>query len=273
VDLALVDPKRKQAIICDVFEFFRVDYVEKTKEHLFSELLYAAEILSIWIASEEFDENFIRLDKRLLNRDSAFIALQRNISDFIYKIQKANKDTHSLEMDVQHIYVLIEQCNEQVHTFKKKSVDYGISIDLVYQLERLTQIIERLEVVLALIKHFGKHESNIELIQLFKESVIKNDTKNSLSEIYQQSIHIVAKSIANNTSAHGEHYIASNTKEYIAMFLSTSGAGILIAMMALLKINIIQVEFSQGIETLLSSLNYGLGFVIIHLSNHTKLIS
>jgi transposase len=27
VDLALVDPKRKQAIICDVFEFFRVDYL------------------------------------------------------------------------------------------------------------------------------------------------------------------------------------------------------------------------------------------------------
>jgi hypothetical protein len=31
VDLALVDPKRKQAIICDVFEFFRVDYLGELK--------------------------------------------------------------------------------------------------------------------------------------------------------------------------------------------------------------------------------------------------
>jgi len=32
VDLAWVDSKRKQAIICDVFEFFRLDYVHKFEE-------------------------------------------------------------------------------------------------------------------------------------------------------------------------------------------------------------------------------------------------
>ena len=38
-----------------------------------------------------------------------------------------------------------------------------------------------------------------------------------------------------------------------------------IAIMALIKINIMQAELSAGIETIFTSLNYGLGFVLIHL--------
>ena len=249
--------------------FSSQNLLEKTKNHLFNELLHTAEILSIWIASEEFDDNFIRLDKRLLNRDSAFIALQRSVSKLVYKIEEGKADVTSTKMDFGHIGVFIEQCNEQISTFKKKSVEYGISVDLIYQLERLTQIIQRLEVILALIENFDTKASSLELIKLFKESVRKNSTKNSLSEIFAQSIRIVAKSIANNTSEHGEHYIASTAKEYAMMFLSASGAGIIIAIMALLKITIVQAEFSEGIQTILASFNYGLGFVLIHLLGFT----
>ncbi|MGM0518682.1 MAG: recombinase [Campylobacterota bacterium] len=245
--------------------FSDTKHTQKTKNHLFSELLYAAEILSIWIASFEFNNNFIRLDKTLLSSDSAFISLQRDISDLIHKIQEDNIDLYSTKLDFEHIEVLIHQCNKQVSKLKDKSVKYGISINLTYELERLTQIIERLEDVLELIKNFDTNKSYLAFVELFKESVKKIATKNSLYEVYQQSSRIVAKSITNNTGEHGEKYITNNTKEYILMFLSAAGAGVLIAIMALIKINIIQAEFSQGIETLLSSLNYGFGFVIIHL--------
>jgi len=244
-------------------------YREETKDHLFSELLFAAEILSIWIASEEFDDNFIRLDKSLLNQDSAFIALQRDINDFVHKIQAEHIDLASTELDLRHIHVLIEQCIDQVELLKKKSINRGISIDLTYELERLGQVIQRLEEILQLIKKFDTPESYLVIMKLFKKSVEKNATKNSLYEIYQQSIRVVAKSIANNTSEHGEHYITDNLQQYIKMFLSASGAGMIIAIMALIKINIMQVGFSEGVETILASLNYGLGFVLIHLLGFT----
>ncbi|MDY0195984.1 MAG: hypothetical protein RBR33_08000 [Sulfurovaceae bacterium] len=244
-------------------------YGEETKDHLFLELLFAAEILSIWIASEEFDDNFIRLDKSLLDKDSAFIALQRDINDFVHKIQAEHINLLSTELDLRHIYVLIEQCRDQVDLLKKKSINRGISIDLTYELERLGQIIQRLEEILQLIKKFDTPESYLVIMKLFKESVEKNATKNSLYEIYQQSIRVLAKSIANNTSEHGEHYITDNLQQYIKMFLSASGAGMIISMMALIKIKIMQVGFSEGLETILASLNYGFGFVLIHLLGFT----
>lgn len=244
-------------------------YREETKDHLFSELLYAAEILSIWIASEEFDDNFIRLDKTLLNRDSAFIALQRDINDFVHNIQEEHIDLAAMELDLRHIHVLMEQCNEQVALLKKKSINRGISVNLTYELERLGQMIQRLEEILQLIKTFDTPDSHLVLIKLFKESVKKNATKNSLYEIFQQSIRVVAKSVTKNTSEHGEHYITENLQQYVKMLLSASGAGVIIAVMALIKIKIMQAGFSEGIETIWASLNYGLGFVLIHLLGFT----
>ncbi|HEY9189548.1 MAG TPA: hypothetical protein VIM88_01650 [Sulfurovum sp.] len=244
-------------------------YQEETKDHLFSELLYAAEIISIWIASEEFNDNFIRLDRSLLNKDSAFIALERDINDFIHKIQAASIDLASTDLDLRHIQVLIEQCREQVNLLKKKSINKGISVDFTYELERLGQMIQRIEEILNLIKKFDTPESYLVFMKLFKESVKKNATRNSLLEVYQQSIRVVAKSVTNNTSEHGEHYITQNMQQYIKMLSSAGGAGIIIALMALIKINIMQAGYSEGTETLFASLNYGLGFVLIHLLGFT----
>jgi site-specific recombinase len=245
------------------------EYSQTTKDYLFDELLYAVEILSIWIASEEFDENFIRIDSSLLNKDSAFIELHRSISSFITVIQKAKIDINSTELDFQHTKVILKQCHDQVSFLKKKSINKGISVALTYELERLEQIIQRVEDILELIKKFDTPEFYNSLIELFKESVQYNSKKNSIYDFYNQNIKILAKSITNNASEHGEHYITSDKNEYLKMFFSAAGAGIIIAIMALLKINIYQLDLSLFSQTFLSSLNYGLGFVLIHMLGFT----
>ncbi|QCD52611.1 recombinase [Campylobacter sp. RM16192] len=249
--------------------FSNSTHIHSTKKHLFHELLYAMEILSIRIASEEFDHNFIRLDNTILNRDSAFIALQRDVAKFVSKMQDDHIEISSTKLDLKHLEVLIEQCKNQIDKFKKKSVNLGISIAVTYELERLIQIIKRVEDILELIKKFDTKESSIAFIKFFKESAKRNSTRNSLSEVYRQSSRIVAKSITNNISEHGEHYTVDNKKEYFKMFLKSAGAGVIIAFMALLKINIVQSDFSFVTQTILIGLNYGLGFVIISLIGFT----
>ena len=85
--------------------------------------------------------------------------------------------------------------------------------------------------------------------KFFKESVAQNSKKKSLIDLYKQGIKIVARSVTNYTSEHGEHYIATDLKAYFKMFLSAAGAGIIIAIMALIKINITQAGFSIGTLT------------------------
>lgn len=241
----------------------------KTKVYLYHEIVYATEILAIWIAAEEFDEHYIRLDRSLLTKDSAFIALQREISSLSCSIQNENPDSELKRLDFQHIDVLITQCNDQVNFLRKQSLNKGILVSLTYNLERLEQIIQRAQKCVQLIQEFDTDAFYATLLPFFKEVVEKNCSRNSLREVLNQNIKILAKSIANNASEHGEHYIADTTKEYIGMFLSASGAGIVIALMALVKITMMQSGFSPIIETILASLNYGFGFVLIHILGFT----
>lgn len=241
----------------------------KTKTYLYHEIVYATEILAIWIAAEEFDEHYIRLDRSLLTKDSAFIALQREISSLSLTVQNEDPEAEMTKLDFQHIDVLIAQCFDQVNFLRKQSLDKGILVSLTYNLERLEQIIQRTQKCVQLIQEFETDTFYETLLPLFKEVVEKNCSRNSLREVLNQNIKILAKSIANNASEHGEHYIADNTKEYIGMFLSASGAGIVIALMALMKITIMHSGFSPIIETILASLNYGFGFVLIHLLGFT----
>lgn len=107
-------------------------HLKELKDHLFSELLYALEILSIKIASEEFDDNFIRLDETLLDKDSAFIALHRDINDFVHKIQEEQIEIASTVLDIKHIYVMIEQSKEHVRFLKKSlSIEEFLYISLM----------------------------------------------------------------------------------------------------------------------------------------------
>ncbi len=241
----------------------------KTQTYLYHEIVYATEILAIWIAAEEFDEHYIRLDRSLLTKDSAFIALQREISSLSLTIQNEDPEAEMTRLDFQHIDVLIAQCYDQVNFLRKQSLNKGILVSLTYNLERLEQIIQRTQKCVQLIQEFETDSFYATLLPLFKEAVEKNCARNSLSDVLNQNIKILAKSIANNASEHGEHYIADTTKEYIGMFLSASGAGMVIALMALIKITIMHSGFSSIIETILASLNYGFGFVLIHLLGFT----
>jgi len=241
----------------------------KLKNYLFDELLYTTEILSIWIASEEFNEDFLRLDSTLIDKDSTFIALHREINSFIKDTKESNIDLESTKLDIQHISVLLAQSYELINSLKKKSVNLGISVSLTYEFERLEEILNRLQLIIELIKTFDTEKFYSTLISLFKSGVEKISSKNSLGDIWNQNIKILARSITNNTSHHGENYITNTKKEYLKMILSASGAGFIIAFMALNKIHITEAHFSMFIETIFVSFNYGLGFVLIHLLGFT----
>ena len=248
---------------------FSPEFHKKTADHLFYEILYGFEILSIWIASEEFDDNFIRFDASLLKKDSAFIALQREVSTLCQKLQDETIRILDIEGDFEHIEVLLDQCEQTLNSLRKKSISKGISLSLTHEFERFEQIIERTRKTLFLIQYYGLDEFNVAMVELFKEVITKNSARNSLGDILSTSTKILAKSITNNASEHGEHYITETKKEYLKMFFSAAGAGIIIALMALYKINITQMGFDKGFETILVCLNYGLGFVIIHLLGFT----
>lgn len=234
-----------------------------------TELLYALEMLAIWVAAEELEKDLVRIEPAIVERDSAFVALQREVSNYCRNYEKwISGELNELEDD-SHARVLLEQCMLAVKNFRKKSVTKGTSISLSYMLERLDQTLDRINRILNLLNPASPDISKKTAVELFTSLVRASRQRYSVRSLINQNIRLLSRSITENASDHGEHYITKNRKEYFQMFLSGAGGGIFIALMALIKIKITQIGLTPFPETVFVCLNYGIGFMIIHILHFT----
>ena len=116
-----------------------------TARQLAEARLRAMEMLSIWVASEALQPEFIRLSPRLLEADSAFVALQRETAKLVEHYRDGGSD-----YDTAHIEVMLDQCNTQVEHLRRRGTGAGSgsSVQVAHLLERLQQTLGRLKLLL-----------------------------------------------------------------------------------------------------------------------------
>ncbi|QIW15471.1 recombinase [Pasteurellaceae bacterium RH1A] len=231
------------------------------QDHLEHEGLYAIKMLSIWIAAEELEPELIRLEPQLLNAHSPFVALQGEISLWL-EARKAGQD-----YDDAHIAVMFEQCRDLIERLHKRGSTAGSSLGVAYLLERLSQTLERLAMLMEI---FAKPElSRPHVLHAAKIFAKAAANQHSATDIMRQSVKMLSRSITQHTSDHGEHYITRDKKEYFGMFFSAAGGGVIIALMALFKIYLGGIIDDKVWKGLAEGLNYGLGFTLIFMLHFT----
>lgn len=233
------------------------------------EMLYALEMLSLWVAAEELEPELLRLDPKIAARDSAFVAQQREMTDFVRAYHEWLLDPDREFHDDKHLLILLEQCEQQVERFRERAVKLGTSISQTFLLERLEQTLERIHALLRILEPAAAEQSNPLAVRLFKDLVAADQRSKSLAWLWRENVWLLSRSITHHSSDTGEHYITSTRKEYWQMFRAGAGAGLIIACLALIKIWLAGLGLAPGMETVLVSLNYGLGFVLIHMLHFT----
>ncbi|HFC8518277.1 TPA: site-specific recombinase [Neisseria weaveri] len=242
---------------------------ETASRQIFQARLHALEMLSVWIAAEELEPDLVKIEPRLLQVDSDFVALQRETAKLV-EFYQHNPNTGK-HYDTAHIEVILEQCRAQVEYIRRKGtgVGAGSSVKVAHLLERLSQTLDRLDILLEIQTASNSAIAHRKTIELLKSITLAAIEQHSTHLLRRQSIKMLAKSISENTSDHGEHYITRNKSEYLGMLWSAVGGGALIALMALNKIHIGNMGFGPFWTSLLSGFNYGFGFMLIHMLHFT----
>lgn len=243
--------------------------LERTRNRLCNQILNSLEMLSIWVAAEELEPNILRLNPGVVNRESAFVALQREVNALADAWREAMQNNKAPELDDAHARVLVEQCRENIARLRRRSVTAGSTMALTHLLERLDQTLTRIEHLLDMLDPADAEKRTRRSVELFRNLVQASAERHGIRELWRRNLRLMSRSVTENASEHGEHYIAGSRKEYLAMLASGAGGGLLIACMALIKIQILQLELTRGWETLWVSLNYGIGFMIIHMLHCT----
>lgn len=234
---------------------------ERLHAHIQNEGLFAIEMLSIWIAAEDMEPELMRMEPTLLNADSPFVALHREVVDWL---QARHQGT---DFDDSHLQVMFGQCKGLIERLQKRGAQVGSSLNVAYLLERLSQTLERLEKLMAIFVSNRYLPRRILLLTgCFARSAAE---QHSVSRLWKQSSKLIARSITQNAGDHGEHYITRDKKEYLAMFYSAAGGGVLIALMALFKTYLGGVIDDKVWKGIAEGLNYGLGFTLIFMLHFT----
>lgn len=272
--LAVPDDVWAQLIVAMRFE----DAPENITEPCRQNLLAATQVLSYRIAALGLEPELLRNHPELEQHTSPFITQQTELAEFL---SPAENDMNGINQgDIKHILVMLNQCNSIIAKIRRNSGQAGTSIQLTFLLQRMSQQIARLETLLQILDHLANGsttsseapQSEIvhgEIVQLFKELVYSECHKNDVHEHWQENMEIMALRVTENASRTGEHYITNNRHEYFALMRSAMGAGVIVAMMATLKILLAKQHLAPLTEALLFSLNYGLGFILIHILHFT----
>ena len=260
----------------ELLQALRFDEVPRSTElpPAIAQITRSVRILSFHIAAIGLEPELLRLEPEIEQGISPFLAQHQATLDWLerYESAWAGQDADGNE-DAQ-VVGLLNQGTLLIRRIHHRATHEGTSIRLTYLLQRLQQHLERNAALYACLvslrqQHTGHGSNHHPEVSLFKVLVQGECRKNDLRHHWNQSLGLLALRVTENASRAGEHYIAENRAEYAQMWRSALGAGVIIALMALLKLNIGEQVLPPLSQALLICLNYGFGFMIIHVLRFT----
>ncbi|MBT0568999.1 site-specific recombinase [Curvibacter sp. CHRR-16] len=233
------------------------------QRHVQFEMGEALRILACRLAAVGLEPEMVRYYPQLVEYDSPFLAQQRELETVLHRWQTSLSEPSQPMLDAAHAEVLLAQCTEVLARIRKLSHEAGAAVRLSWLLTRAEQMIERMQTMLQLLR--GQSGG----IGFFVSLVRYESQRGSVRELFSSVTDLLSLQITEHASKTGEHYVASSRAEFLTMFRAAAGAGVFVAFMAIIKMYIGSLHLAPAWEALGYSLNYGLGFVFIHLCGFT----
>lgn len=250
-----------------------------------TQLLDAIQILSYRISAMGLEPELIRNNPTLENFESPFLMQNMELQHYLNGYARLMEGDLTPPEDARHLLVMLDQCGTVITKIRKNALRQGTSVALTYLLIRLTQSIDRMRKLLVLvdvahdlpplIATAGVQTDAVPVsrsraaLALGLELVEAHNRKYAVRDLFASNVNLLARNVTENASRTGEHYIAENRSEYTAMFRSAAGAGFIIGFMAMIKILMSYLRAAPLVEAFLFSMNYSLGFMLIHVLHFT----
>jgi site-specific recombinase len=254
----------------ELFDLLEVagDAFAAARQQCRHELCEAMRMASHRLAALGMEPALLRYMPALARHESPFLAQSDEVRELIVQ-QAGSEEAPSHDG---HLEVLLDQCSSYVDTIRRRSREAGVGVNLVFLLARIEQIVERLRLLRTLIIPDPAEEAPARrerVIDFFLRLVQQENRRHSLRDLFAGTTQLLARRVTEQASRSGEHYVTGTRSEFVGMFRAAAGAGVIIGTMALIKILISKLGLPPVWEAVAYSLDYGLGFVLIHILHLT----
>jgi site-specific recombinase len=204
-----------------------------------------------------------RMDPELLAH-KPFAQLARAADGFADALHSA--DHAAMKPALQYLRVLLDSCRQAAESVPRHLEDYGVSVDIMFEVE---QLLERLRRIEALLDCLVSKQPQRELARLAASLVRVVHERRSVRTLFARHYSLLARKVAERSAETGEHYITRNRAAYRDMLRRALGGGLVIAGTTFLKFAVMALALSAFWAGFWAGVNYAASFVLIHLMHWT----
>ncbi|MFP3565241.1 site-specific recombinase [Paraburkholderia sp. SIMBA_030] len=163
--------------------------------------------------------------------------------------------------EVNFLRLLLDECRNATDNVFAHLYRNGVSVDIVFQVERMRMRIMRAEHLLdAWMAHDDPHAG----ARLTAELVNANHASQSVAHLVRSNFSLLARKVVEYSADTGEHYIARDRAEYLKMLRMAAGGGLVTVVTVCMKFAISGAHLQAMLEGLLAGINYAASFMLMH---------
>jgi site-specific recombinase len=172
----------------------------------------------------------------------------------------------ALLQEASYLRALLDACRRCASSVRAHLEQFGVSIDVVFEVDQLRARCERIE---ALLNTLLAPQPARELLHLIASLAQQAEARRGIRSLFARHYSLLARKVAERSAETGEHYITRDRAEYRAMLRAAAGGGAVIVATTFVKFLVGALGFAAFWAGLLAGINYAASFVIIHLMHWT----
>ena len=180
-----------------------------------------------------------------------------------FTILRRDQNWGGLKELQQKILIDISKCHEALAEIHAHLDDHGVSLSMVFQMERLRRQLAR---VMIIVETLAQPKITAATFKEFLLQLVHDvQSKRSLVSFLRDSLQLLTLKVVQRNSEIGDHYITHTKAEYLSMFRKAGGGGFITAFTVFLKLAVTALSLPGFLAGFLASLNYSVSFLAIQL--------
>lgn len=196
-----------------------------------------------------------RLEPRMPLQATPFMALRRELEKYLLSSAEDETALRSVRM-------LIAVCQAQTDRIYSHLDEYGVSVALVYRVERMRAQLARMTRLIDLRSLPANAQTTAQVQALLIDLIDAHHHRSSAGGLISRSFSLLARKMVERNADHGEPYVVRDRVEYVAALKSAWRGGVIATVTVLIK-NSMASGGARFFEGLSASLNYAAGFAAI----------